>query len=219
MLVATAGAAGATLVARAALGVTPAPTSVEVSPVEDLAREHGVLGRLLLVYDEIARRASGAEAWPEKVLASAAGLMRRFIEDYHHKLEESFVFPRFEALDPFRDLVTALRAQHDAGRRITDDLLHLAAGGALDEAPTKSRLVVGLRAYARMFRPHAAREDTVIFPALRALVGDRVYAELGDTFEDEEHARFGAHGFEDAVAEVAHLEQVLGIYDLAQYLP
>jgi hypothetical protein len=33
----------------------------EVSPAEDLMREHGVLNRVLLIYDEILRRLKGAQ--------------------------------------------------------------------------------------------------------------------------------------------------------------
>jgi hemerythrin-like domain-containing protein len=217
--VAAAGATGLALVTRAALAAGVVPTSEAVSPVEDLAREHGVLQRLFLVYEAIAHRVEGGDALPEEVLASAAGLVRHFIEEYHEEMEETFVFPRFEALDPYREVVTVLHAQHDAGRLLTDDILSLASPHALDTAAAKMRLVADIHAYLRMYRPHAAREDTVIFPGLRALLGERVYAELGDSLEEEEHRRFGAHGFEDAVAQVARLEHLLGIYDLAQFTP
>jgi hypothetical protein len=70
-----------------------------------------------------------------------------------------------------------------------------------------------------MYRPHAAREDTVLFPAFREVVGGAAYRELGEQFEHQEHARFGEHGFENAVAEVARLEGALGIGDLAQFTP
>jgi hypothetical protein len=70
-----------------------------------------------------------------------------------------------------------------------------------------------------MYRPHAAREDTVLFPAFRELLGGDAYRELGEQLEDGEHARFGEHGFENTVAEVARLEATLGIADLAQFTP
>jgi len=43
--------------------------------------------------------------------------------------------------------------------------------------------------------------------------------ELGEKFEDEEHARFGEEGFEKTVAEVARLEAAFGIADLASFTP
>jgi len=70
-----------------------------------------------------------------------------------------------------------------------------------------------------MYRPHAAGEDTVLFPAFREVVGRAAYRELGEQFEDEEHERFGEHGFRDVVDEVADLEPALGIHDLASFTP
>src|SRR4051812_5940085 len=66
----------------------------EVTPGEDLMQEHGVLERILLVYDEVVRRIARAEAFDPALLTNAAGIVRRFVEDYHEKTEEQFVFPR-----------------------------------------------------------------------------------------------------------------------------
>ena len=68
-----------------------------------------------------------------------------------------------------------------------------------------------------MMRPHIARENTVIFPAFRGVIGKKGYLELGDAFEDREHKLLGPHGFEDAVKEVAKIEVAWGIDDLARF--
>lgn len=70
-----------------------------------------------------------------------------------------------------------------------------------------------------MYRPHAAREDTVLFPALHSIVSAHEYDSMGGQFEDEEHKLFGADGFEKIVAEVAGLEGKIGIENLAQFTP
>ncbi|XXF78357.1 hemerythrin domain-containing protein [Myxococcaceae bacterium GXIMD 01537] len=176
-------------------------------------QEHGVLERILLVYDESARRIEHGESLDTTVVTAAAGLVRSFVEDYHERLEEQFVFPRLEAAEREVPLVTTLRQQHQRGREVTGDILRLAASGP------SPHLAGALRGFARMYRPHAAREDTVLFPAFRAVVGRDSYRELGEQFEDDEHARFGEHGFENAVAEVARLEEALGIHALGQFTP
>lgn len=187
----------------------------EVGPAEDLMREHGVLNRLLLVYDEVARRVDAREPAPAAPLASAARLVQRFVEEYHERLEEDFLFPRFERAGRLVELVEVLRVQHERGRVLTRRILELAA-----DARTARRAVVDpLRRFVRMYRPHEAREDTVLFPAFRALVPEREYDELGERFEDEEHRRFGPRGFEGVVDEVAAIEHALGIDDLARFTP
>ena len=71
--------------------------------------------------------------------------------------------------------------------------------------------------FIRMYRPHEAREDTVLFPAIRGLMTAKEFDEMGDRFEDKEHQLFGEHGFENIVAQVAEFEKTLGIYDLSQF--
>src|SRR5690348_12071681 len=68
----------------------------DVSTNEDLMREHGVLNRVLLIYDEAMRRIQAKEKFDPAVLTKSAGIIKSFIEDYHEKLEEDHIFPRFE---------------------------------------------------------------------------------------------------------------------------
>jgi hemerythrin-like domain-containing protein len=185
----------------------------EVTPGEDLMQEHGVLERILLIYDEAVRRIDRHERLDPAVVASAAGIVRRFVEAYHEELEERFVFPRLQAARREEELVATLLRQHRRGREVTEDILRRAGAAASPE------LAEVLRSFARMYRPHAAREDTVLFPAFREVVGRAAYRELGEQFEDEEHERFGEHGFETTVAEIARLEAMLEIGDLARFTP
>ncbi len=177
-------------------------------------QEHGVLERVLLVYDEAAGRLEAGDALEMKVLTDAARLVRRFAEDYHEQLEERHVFPRMEAGKREVELVAILRQQHRRGRELTDEILRRSAEGS--DPPALAR---ALRSFARMYRPHMAHEDTVLFPAFREVVGSATYRELGEQFEQEEHARLGEHGFAGAVAEIATIEQTLGIGDLARFTP
>jgi hemerythrin-like domain-containing protein len=184
-----------------------------VSTNEDLMREHGVLNRILLIYDEAIRRIQAKEKFEIEVVAKSAGLIKRFIEDYHEKLEEDYLFPRFERSGKLVDLVKTLRSQHAAGRIVTDRIL--ATVKAKDLATTQASLA----AFARMYRPHEAREDTVLFPALHQIVSKREYDALGEQFERIERKTFGGDGFDMAVDQVTELEKQLGIHDLAQFTP
>lgn len=182
-----------------------------VTPGEDLMQEHGVNDRILLIYDEAARRIETGAELDVALVARAAGIVRRFVEDYHERNEEEFVFPRMAATEQ-AELVKTLRAQHERGRELTD--LFLRAGSLGPSGPGLAR---SLRAFVRMYRPHAAREETVLFPAFRAALGRDEYEELGERLEEREHELFGEHGFEQSVEQVAAIERALGIYELAQF--
>jgi hemerythrin-like domain-containing protein len=189
----------------------------EVTPAEDLMREHGVLRRVMYLYDDAADRLTTRRDVPLDALAACAGIVRRVIEDYHEKLEEDFLFPRFEKAGKLADLTAVLRRQHVAGRVVTEQITQLTRAALADA--DRARLAAALRSFNHMYRPHAAREDTVLFPELRGLVGKHAYEELGDQFEDKEKQMLGDRGFEHAVEEVAKLEQAFGLDDLARLTP
>ncbi len=191
----------------------------EVSPAEDLMREHGVLKRILLIYEEAIRRLTTKEDLPPEAISDSAGIIRHFIEDYHEKLEENFLFPRFEKAGQLVDLVKTLRLQHARGRDVTDLTLQLATAAVLKKPDERARLSNLMHQFIRMYSPHEAREDTVLFPAFRKLVSDNEYASLGEDFEKKEHELFGEDGFETMVGKVAGIEKQIGIYDLAQFTP
>jgi len=191
----------------------PQKTDEEVAPAEDLMREHGVLRRVMFLYDEAARQLEGGEKPPLDALSSGTSIVRRVIEQYHEKLEEDFVFPRLEKAKKLADLTATLRRQHEAGRTVTANIVRLCDGS------DAKNLATLLRVFNRMYRPHAAREDTVLFPAFHDLLGGKAYRELGEKFEDEEKKQLGSEGFEGAVAQVARLEEQFGFGDLDQFTP
>ena len=182
-------------------------------------REHGVLKRILLVYDEATQRLDAGETPPPEPLADSAKIIRSFIEDYHEKLEEDHLFPRFRKANTLTDLVSVLQTQHQAGRRLTDATLRLSTASSMRNAAVRKTLANSLRAFVRMYAPHEAREDTVLFPALHRIVSKNEYDALGEDFEKKEHQLFGEDGFETMVDRVAAIEKTLGIYQLSQFTP
>ncbi len=191
----------------------------EVGATEDLMREHGVLNRILLIYEEGLRRLRAKEDVPPDVFHKPATLVRKFVEDYHEKLEENFVFPEFEKAKRLADLVKVLREQHQAGRNVTDVILRNAVPDQFSKEEARRQVVRSCSAFIRMYRPHEAREDTVLFPALHRIVPAKRLKELGEQFEKEEDRLFGEEGFEKTVDQVAVIEKQLGIYDLSQFTP
>jgi hemerythrin-like domain-containing protein len=186
----------------------------DVSTNEDLMREHGVLNRILLIYDEAMRRIQANEKFDGAVLVKSAGLIKSFIEDYHERLEEDHIFPRFEQSGSnLTELTVNLRAQHAVGRILTERIAAAAKSGdtqALNKA---------MAAFNHMYRPHEAREDTVLFPALHKVVSKHEYDAMGEEFEKIERKTFGGDGFDMAVDQVTELEKQFDIYDISKFTP
>jgi hemerythrin-like domain-containing protein len=215
--------AGALLIgtgaARPAFGEAKKKAAAEdIPPTEDLMREHGVLRRILIVYGEAARKID-ADASVVAVIARAAGIVRRFVEGYHEKLEEEFVLPKLETAGKLGELTKTIRAQHIAGRKLTDAILKDAKAGKAASGEQRRAIITSIQAFGRMYGAHAAWEDTELFPVYRAMFSEAQLDELGERFEAQEHKLRGGGGFEGSLKEVGDLEKALGVHDLAVFTP
>jgi hemerythrin-like domain-containing protein len=201
--------------------VSPSTTKEEepeVTATEDLMREHGILRRALVVYREAAARLrkNPAIVAPD-ALERTAKLFRTFGEEYHEKkLEEAFIFPAVKSAGGLAATYPdVLVAQHERGREIHDYIL------AVFHAPKigarAAELAGVLESFARMYETHAAREDTIVFPAWKKTMSPKQLDEMGDKFEEIERQQFGKDGFDDAVEQMAGIEGALGLSEIAQF--
>lgn len=193
--------------------------SKEVSAIEDLMREHGVLRRALFIYSEASvRLRRDPSSFPADALQKTAELFRAFGEDYHEKsLEEAYIFPAVKkAGGVAAGLTDILIAQHQRGREITDYILSLANGPNPDDNGAATLASV-LESFVRMYRPHASREDTIVFPTWKQILSAQELDEMNEKFEDIEHRQFGKGGFEKAVQDISEIEAELNLDDLAQF--
>lgn len=191
----------------------------DVSATEDLMREHGVIRRILVVYRVSAAR---LRAKPASVSLDAVGraakLMHTFGEEYHEKqLEEAHLFPAVKkAGGPGAAEIDTLLVQHQRGREITEYVLAVTQKLIGSNAEPLART---LEAFALMYEAHAAREDTIVFPAWKKALSPKQLDEMADLFEDIEHKTFGKDGFDDAVDQIGSIETALGIDNAALTAP
>lgn len=193
----------------------------EVTATEDLMREHGVIRRALLVYFETVPKLRQNPAGVDTgALRQTAQLFRTFGEDYHERmLEEQHIFPlvrkQSAELQRYADILTA---QHNRGREITDYVLAVTNGSKIGAANAEPLAKV-FESFVLMYENHAAREDTIVFPAWKKNFSNKQLDALSDQFEDIEHKMFGKDGFEDAEKKISGIEGALGFADLAQFTP
>jgi hemerythrin-like domain-containing protein len=218
------GVSGGLILTNSAMAVVePEPSEQvmggEVTATEDLMREHGVLRRALFVYSEAADKLrKNPSAVSPGALQKTAKLFRAFGEDYHEKkLEEAFIFPAVKkAGGDTAGLTGILVVQHDRGREITEYILSVTKAAKIESSDTEP-LAKAMDVMVRMYRPHAAREDTVIFPAWKQTLTAKQLDEMNDKFEDIEVEMLGKNGFENAVKQISDIENELGLADMAQF--
>ena len=195
------------------------PSSAEVSAPEDLMREHGVLRRALMIYEESAvKLAASASAVDPEALQKTAKLIRVFGEDYHEqKLEEAYIFPTVQKAGGLAAAyLGVLTAQHQRGRELTDYVLSITTGDKFS-ALTAEALARVLQSFVRMYEHHTAIEDTVIFPAWKRTMNIDQMDQMADKFETIEQRELGQNGYEDAVKRVSDIEASLGLGDLGLF--
>lgn len=195
----------------------PGP-SKQLTPAEDLMREHGVLKRILLAYRNVLDRQAANRPVPAAAVHDGATIIHDYIEGFHEGLEEAYVFPPLRRVGQLVETVDTLLVQHARGRRLTQRVLDTTSATTLTPA-AGAQLGSDLAAFLRMYEPHEAREDTVVFPALRQLLSASELRSLADTFDAEEDKQFGPDAFTDMVDRVTGIEKTLGIHDLSQFTP
>lgn len=216
------GAAGTTVltVAAPALAQTGKKADAEKASIpatEDLMREHGVLERVLLIYEAGARRLEQGEDIEAGIFTQSAEVMRDFVHGYHEKSEEEHIFPLFKKAGRMVELVGILQVQHEAGRKLTDKIL--AAAPKIANSDDRKGMIDAMRAALTLYRPHMAREDTDVFPTVRTLMTTDEFDALGKTLDRDEDQKLGADGFEKYVKKVEAIEKRLGTNDLTVFTP
>src|ERR1044072_8651296 len=63
----------------------------EVTPPEDLMREHGVLDRVLLLYEAAIQKFAAKEDFDPALVTQSGEIVHDFIHNYHEKSEETAV--------------------------------------------------------------------------------------------------------------------------------
>ena len=159
------GAAGSLLLSAPALAdqrrqATPKKKAAEAVPVtatEDLMREHGVLRRILLIYEAGARRIGQGEDIDPAVFSQAAETMRDFVHDYHEKRRRSRSSRASRRPAAWSSWSTSCWSSTPPGRKLTDRILRALAPkrGTKGE---RQAMIDAMQASITLYRPHVARE-------------------------------------------------------------
>ena len=134
-------------------------------------------------------------------------------------LEEQHIFPIVRKMKgEAAGYPEVLTAQHRRGREITDYTLRspMLLRSAFNMA---SRSPAPLNLSCDVPENHAAREDTIVFPAWKTNFSNKRLDELSDEFEEIEHKMFGKDGFEDAEKTISDIEAAFGFTDISQFTP
>jgi hemerythrin-like domain-containing protein len=189
---------------------------------EDLMEEHGVLGRLLLIYDALSIKLRNAHSEQERNLAKSClsestQLIINNIQGNHERIEELVIFPALRKANMHNDLVAILVLQHHTGQELINTIAKKLHSGAAKTEAGRNELADLTHSFSTMYRPHALREDTVIFPTLHRIMSPDAYQQLSESVRTLETKMVHNPTLEDILKQVDQLETALSIHDLAQF--
>ena len=190
--------------------------SEKLSANEHLMRDHGLMQRILLIYQEIIDRINKKSSFPPETVIDSANTVRMFIEANHEELEENYLFPHSKKANTLVELVNTLTIQHQKGSALTSKIVQLGADN-FKKNIEKEELKKYLHLFIRMFNAHEAREDTVLFPEFRKLISESEYDSIGEQFTQKQFDMFGPNGFNMILRRVEDIEKKLKIYELSKY--
>lgn len=198
-----------------------------ISAVEKLMQGHGVLRRILLVYEEVLRAMSPPEApgegesGPAVVeliggLVETTTLLQSYVQGYHERMEESYVFPRVEKFYKGAGaaaLVVTLRRQHVIAGRLSVDVLVAARMADL------KKLHERLGSLVTLYHAHTTWEDTDLMSAFRQTLTRDLSNELAEKFCTIERRLFGSDAEAHILSQISNVEHRFGIYSPAEFEP
>lgn len=185
----------------------------EPTPTEDLMREHGILNRIMLIYEDVLCKIENNIHFDLQLLFDASKIVKEFIEEYHEPMEEKYIFAFLLERQMHVELITELTKQHHLSKIITNKIFKCINSVDL------VRLSKYIKIFLYMYRAHESREDTIIFNQFRKIAGTKIMAEYGEKFEESEHELFGPGGYEHILDKVMNIEIKLGIHNLQMYTP
>lgn len=191
----------------------------EESIAEMLSTEHAIIERLMSVFEAMIGRAcmdSNVDLMP---LNHAAIMIKELGPDHHMKFEEDHVFPKFRNAGRLSDLVGVLKQQHDRGASILNSIIDMTRTGRIEDERSLNQLSNLCMSFVVMYRLHAAREETELFPALYDACSNDEMRDLADRMRDYQQKILGDKGLHRLIDKLSEIESVAGTSDLSRFTP
>jgi hemerythrin-like domain-containing protein len=207
-------ASGAAALVAAVGDVSAASSATDehlISPNEDLMQEHGLVGRVILIYRRCMHNIEQGIEFDPSHIATAARIVAHVIHGHHELEEERILFPIVQRRKTLSPLIAVLVGQHQAARGLTGTIANTATAKGLRDPNQRGVILNAMREFASMYEPHGAYEDTVVYPAFRAALSAQEYLKYSRMFAAEERKANGVDGFEKRVVELTGIENALGI--------
>lgn len=190
-----------------------------ISPTEILAREHAMIGRLMIAMESMIARLVDDPETDLFPINHAAIAIKEFGTEHHMADEEQFIFPKLREAGLLEDLIGTLTVQHERARLMIGRIIALTRAGHVDDLGQRNEIANLCMSFVIMYRAHAAREETVVFPALYDAVTENYIDNIGKRMRDEERGLMSDPGLRKLMDNLRKIEAAAGTAELARFTP
>lgn len=143
-------------------------------PFHVLKHEHRMIEQVVRALEGVCLRLEGDLNVPAEALSEISDFMTSFADGYHHKKEETLLFPALERCGITREggALGAIEREHELERKLVGQFRLAIAEYKASDAQAISRFVEAARSFARMLIGHIEAEDSMLFR-----LGDEVLEE------------------------------------------
>jgi len=162
-------------------------------PLHILKREHRVIERALRALDGVCARLQWGQHVPAEVLSQLVDFISVFADRYHHRKEETYLFPVLQQRGILRDggPLGVIENEHRIESELTAEM-HRAVKGYRDVDPeARQRFVEAARRYTNHLLGHIDQEDAILLRLADEILDEKDKASLAEGFRRAE-AELGA---------------------------
>jgi hemerythrin-like domain-containing protein len=152
--------------------------------IDELGREHRLLESMVTVLDAAAARLAAGGEMPPALIAELLAAFAFHVDQNHVVKEEQVLFPALEAhgVQPNIAVITALVAQHEAGRVYRRELAALCARMAQGDGTARTEFPTLAREYIALLREHMRIEDEYFYSLADGAITPEADHELATLF-------------------------------------
>lgn len=160
------------------------PPGARFAAIDQLLAEHREIESLT---DSLVRWSQGMayrRADERREATRFVHVLRSFVADWHHALEDAILFQMLDAACTPRDrrTVAVMLQEHLRLDNLVAELALLAAAKAPWSASDRARVDEVARSYAALQRVHIAKEEKLVFPMAQMVLGSAARKEIDTRF-------------------------------------
>jgi hemerythrin-like domain-containing protein len=151
--------------------------------------EHRVIERVLNALEKAVNRLNRGENVYLRFFAGTAVFIKGFVDDCHHKKEESVLFPALveNGLSKESGPVAVMLAEHEEGRLLAQRMRQATERLQAGDVRAHDVVVLNATGYIKLLRQHIYKEDNILFPMADKVIPTDQQEQILDAFTQFEH--------------------------------